>query len=222
MTRPSPTPRSPAGTYTLAESGGPAGYTAGAWSCTGGTLAGSSLVLAAGDSASCSITNTFVVTVAPVGLMAPTETTCQQYVAGTAPTLPRINYHVKSGEIGQSINPRVFFYFSTVTVTAGQVVTTSQATTNSSGALFLINNGHAFIWDSTCTKVGNMASANGGATGWFTFQAGGTYILQLQYSTKSIAQTAAPNPINPSYTFDTEINGVEFAPDTTSIGLAKK
>ena len=48
------------GTYTLAESGGPAGYTAGAWSCTGGTLAGSSLVLAAGDTASCSITNTFV------------------------------------------------------------------------------------------------------------------------------------------------------------------
>ena len=48
------------GTYSLAESGGPAGYSAGAWSCTGGTLSGSSLVLAAGDSASCSITNTFI------------------------------------------------------------------------------------------------------------------------------------------------------------------
>jgi prealbumin domain-containing protein/Big-like domain-containing protein/PKD domain-containing protein len=48
------------GTYTLAESGGPIGYTASAWSCTGGTLTGSSLVLVAGDTASCSITNTFV------------------------------------------------------------------------------------------------------------------------------------------------------------------
>jgi hypothetical protein len=47
------------GTYTLAESG-PAGYSASAWSCTDGTLTGSSLVLAAGDSASCSITNTFI------------------------------------------------------------------------------------------------------------------------------------------------------------------
>jgi uncharacterized repeat protein (TIGR01451 family) len=48
------------GTYTLAESGGPSGYTAGSWSCSGGTLTGTSLVLAAGDTASCSITNTFV------------------------------------------------------------------------------------------------------------------------------------------------------------------
>ena len=49
-----------AGTYTLAEAG-PAGYSASAWGCTGGTLTGSSLVLAAGETASCSITNTFVV-----------------------------------------------------------------------------------------------------------------------------------------------------------------
>ena len=47
------------GTYTLAETG-PTGYTASAWSCTDGTLTGNSLVLAAGDAASCSITNTFV------------------------------------------------------------------------------------------------------------------------------------------------------------------
>ena len=31
-----------AGTYALSESGGPAGYTAGAWSCTAGTLTGAS------------------------------------------------------------------------------------------------------------------------------------------------------------------------------------
>jgi uncharacterized repeat protein (TIGR01451 family) len=48
-----------AGTYTLSEAGGPTGYTPSAWSCTGGTLSGSSLVLAAGDTASCSIRNTF-------------------------------------------------------------------------------------------------------------------------------------------------------------------
>ncbi len=48
------------GTYTLAESGGPTGYSAGAWSCTGATLTGDSLVLAGGETASCSITNTFI------------------------------------------------------------------------------------------------------------------------------------------------------------------
>jgi hypothetical protein len=50
----------PAGTYALAESGGPANYTAGAWQCTGGTLQGANLTLAAGGTASCTITNTFV------------------------------------------------------------------------------------------------------------------------------------------------------------------
>ena len=45
------------GTYTLSESGGPAGYTAGAWSCTAGTLTGASLVLTPGVSATCTINN---------------------------------------------------------------------------------------------------------------------------------------------------------------------
>jgi len=45
------------GTYTLSEDG-PAGYTAGAWQCDGGTLDGSDLALAAGDDVTCTITNT--------------------------------------------------------------------------------------------------------------------------------------------------------------------
>ncbi len=50
----------PAGTYDLSESAGPTGYTASAWVCEGGSLDGSSLVLVADETASCSITNTFV------------------------------------------------------------------------------------------------------------------------------------------------------------------
>ena len=46
------------GTYVLTESTGPAGYTASAWACTAGTLSGNSLVLGAGVSATCTITNT--------------------------------------------------------------------------------------------------------------------------------------------------------------------
>ena len=44
------------GSYTLSETG-PAGYNAGAWSCTAGTLTGSSLVLALGQNATCTINN---------------------------------------------------------------------------------------------------------------------------------------------------------------------
>ncbi len=48
-----------AGTYTLSESGPQAGYTASGWSCDGGSLDGSSLSLQAGDSATCTITNSY-------------------------------------------------------------------------------------------------------------------------------------------------------------------
>ncbi len=48
-----------AGTYTLAESGGPAGYAGNSWSCTAGTLSGNQLTLANGQSATCTIVNTF-------------------------------------------------------------------------------------------------------------------------------------------------------------------
>ena len=48
-------------TFALSESGGPTGYTASAWSCPGYTLGGTGsneLTLAAGESATCTITNT--------------------------------------------------------------------------------------------------------------------------------------------------------------------
>ena len=45
-----------AGTWALSETG-PAGYTQGAWICTAGTLAGSNLTLAPGDTATCTINN---------------------------------------------------------------------------------------------------------------------------------------------------------------------
>ncbi len=47
-----------AGTYTLSESNGPAGYTAGSWQCTGGTFTPpDQLTLALGQTASCTIVN---------------------------------------------------------------------------------------------------------------------------------------------------------------------
>ena len=49
-----------AGTYALSESGGPAGYTASAWSCVKNNAApviGSNITLGLGDSAVCTITN---------------------------------------------------------------------------------------------------------------------------------------------------------------------
>ena len=52
------------GTYTLTETG-PTHYSAGAWSCQGGTLTGNKLVVEPDSSATCSITNTYVVAPTP-------------------------------------------------------------------------------------------------------------------------------------------------------------
>jgi uncharacterized repeat protein (TIGR02543 family) len=46
-----------AGTYTLSESAGPPGYSAGSWVCVGGSQSGASVTLTAGQSATCTITN---------------------------------------------------------------------------------------------------------------------------------------------------------------------
>ena len=51
----------PVGSYTLSESGGPGGYTASQWACTGATgsdPAAGTVTLAAGDVATSAITNT--------------------------------------------------------------------------------------------------------------------------------------------------------------------
>jgi hypothetical protein len=49
-----------AGTYTLSESTGPARYNPGAWVCTGVANTGDQITLANGESATCTITNTYV------------------------------------------------------------------------------------------------------------------------------------------------------------------
>lgn len=46
-----------ADTYTLTESVGPSGYTASTWVCVGGTQIGSTVTIANGDNATCTITN---------------------------------------------------------------------------------------------------------------------------------------------------------------------
>jgi hypothetical protein len=49
-----------AGTYALSESGGPAGYTPSAWTCTGATVTGSNVTVPSGGAVTCTITNTAI------------------------------------------------------------------------------------------------------------------------------------------------------------------
>jgi choice-of-anchor A domain-containing protein len=57
------------GDYQLSESDGPADYTASAWDCAGGSLSGSTVGIAAGDDATCTITNTYTPPPTPTGTL---------------------------------------------------------------------------------------------------------------------------------------------------------
>ncbi len=66
--------RSPAvvvrtGDYMLSESGGPSHYTAGGWSCTGGSLTGHTVAVTDGADVRCEITNTFQPPPPPTGTL---------------------------------------------------------------------------------------------------------------------------------------------------------
>jgi choice-of-anchor A domain-containing protein len=57
------------GDYDLSESGGPVDYTAGSWSCTGGSIAGSTVTVGNGENVTCDITNTYSPPPAPTGTL---------------------------------------------------------------------------------------------------------------------------------------------------------
>ena len=170
------------------------------------------------DTSSASIT----VNCPHLGLIAPTQTTCQQYVSGTAPTLDAIQYSVKSGKINQA-NPGVFFYFSTVDVAAGDTVTITQASPGGS-PLFLLNQGHTWVYDMSCNLVGHMSPIGSGATASFTFAAAGTYVLQLQYSTGNVVGYGVSSPY-PTFQYDFGTNDNDGNPiiaDNASVVLMPK
>lgn len=64
----------PIGTYDLSESGGPAGYTSGPWSCTGGSVTGATVSVTENSLVICTVTDTFQSAPPPTPPTLPTTT----------------------------------------------------------------------------------------------------------------------------------------------------
>ena len=155
-----------------------------------------------------------------VGLIAPTQTTCQQYASNQALPEPPLGYGVKNG-IVNDVSPGVIFYFTTITVTANN---TAVSVTNTASPAFPsigIHNGQAFVFTTGCVKVATM-SVNGG-TATVTLNPG-TYIIQIKYSPGSLVGTPVSGPPFPTftYTFTTSLNGTTDGPSTATIQLIPK
>jgi len=143
----------------------------------------------------------------PGGLIAPTQTTCNDVLNGTASTLGAVNYSVNGGKIGQGINPGVFFYYAKITTTTpNQVVTVTESNNSTNNAaLFQILNGQAWLWSGNCASKIVGTTTNGGSGASFTVPVPGNYIIGIKYDTKSIAGTTAPVPADITYTFTSSL-----------------
>jgi hypothetical protein len=181
------------------------------------------LAVYSGDGNNNSATSSFGSEPVPVktaGQIAPTNTTAAQFASGNSSTLSTINCSTDSnGNIAQSINPGVFFYFSFVTANAGDTITVFEVppTVNSAGktynaAPFLVagtSPGTLELFDSTGTNGvagGTPVTVNGVQNGAVTFVAPytGTFVVQVKYSTKTVVGTPSPGLNNSStYTWTT-------------------
>jgi hypothetical protein len=155
-----------------------------------------------------------------VSKITPTGTTCNQFRNGTAETLPFLNYSVSGGKIKNNVTPGVFFYWTAVTVPAGNNVftVTQTITTGNFTGTFNIASG-SNVFNSNCNSTSNnmTQAANGTVTVSFNAPVAGTYIISIKYDSKSIAGLTAPNPTTVHYNFAT--TGV--AGSTSGLDLIK-
>jgi hypothetical protein len=155
-----------------------------------------------------------------VGLIAPTQTTCQQYASNQALPEPPLTYSVKDGK-AHNVAPGVIFYFTTITVTANATPVSVTNTATPAFPSIGIHQGQAYVFTTGCVKVATMATSGGTAT--ITLNPG-TYIIQIKYSPGSLTGTPVAGPPFPTftYTFTTTLNGAIDTPSTATIQLLPK
>jgi hypothetical protein len=127
------------------------------------------------------------------GQILPTGTTCQAYGAG-ATSLNGLLYTLKNGVIN-SVSPGVFFYYGTVTGTAGQSFTITQTANPSGAPLIPIQHGQIILYDTNCNVVTPFvhSDANGVATG--TLPSTGTFIISVKYSPLNLKGQTSPGTV---------------------------
>jgi large repetitive protein len=119
-----------AGVYALSEATN-SNYTASAWSCAGGALSGSNLTLALGQSANCTITNTFVPapaltidkTADTAGPLVVGQTVTYSYLVTNTGNVPINGVSVMETAFNGSGAPPIPVAGGPTTITPGQTVT---------------------------------------------------------------------------------------------------
>ena len=156
------------------------------------------------------------------GVTAHTNTTCQDYAAGTIPPLNEMQYSLNGNYIA-NVTPGMVYFYTKVTVGAGETLTVEQSHTGSgSGPLLLHLGNQARILTRSCSLVTGWSATQDTTTGTVTFPAlqPGSYIVQVKYAPKSLGGTPKPDPSTSYYTFVAALNGVQQASTKNDPALA--
>ena len=161
------------------------------------------------------------------GKITPTQTTCQDFVSGTASDLTQVFYGVKSGTINNTA-PGVFFYYTKVTA-PGPAFTINIAQTNNNGAVPFFGvqqNNQVILYNADCS-TSNLGSPPNAANGQATISvsgatAGQVFIVSVKYTTSTVVGTTVPNPTTVHYDFKTFIGNAQVDQDPDGLDLMQK
>ena len=167
-------------------------------------------------------TPTATATPGKVSQITPTNTTCDQFLNGTAQSLTFTEYSLKGNPptINQ-VDPGVFFYWCKVQAAAGpNTFTVNESITSGNfSSLFAMQAG-SNVWTSGCNTVHPTISQVGGAvTLQFNAPSAGTYVLLVKFSANSVKGAAAPSP---GTTVNYQISTGGVANSTEGLELRKK
>ena len=200
------------GSYALAEAGGPAGYQASAWSCVGGTSSPADITLAAGERATCTITNTAIgptltlVKVVDNGTTGATATPADWTLAAAGPTpltgtsgTPAVTgAAVQVGDYGLSESGGPTGYTASAWVCVGAPVTSGTVTIGLDQDVTCTITNTAVPPTLTLVKtVSNSAGGTAVPTDWLLSAGGGTTTIQGR-----TGETTVTNAVVPVGTYD--------------------
>src|SRR6266550_991554 len=133
------------------------------------------------------VTVTFSLPQTSTGILAPTQTTGEDYRDGNATAEPAVFAGFQGANIN-SMSPGVFFYYATVTKAASQTVGFVQNDSPNPGSLPLydVHQGQAYLYNASCSTVATLTvSVDGKTASGGTSLAAGTYILGVKFDTSA-------------------------------------
>ncbi|MBI4789846.1 MAG: hypothetical protein HY782_22665 [Chloroflexi bacterium] len=163
----------------------------------------------------------------PYGKIAPTQTTCEMFVAGTASDLNELLYGVKGNTI-LNVAPGVLFYYTKFTAqSTNPTVLIEQSKTGMASFPFLgvQQNNQVSLYNADCSNsgLGTVVVTSGKVT--VTMQGatvGREYVIGIKYDPSTVVGQRVPSPTTVHYDFATKIGGNIVDMDMNGLDLKKK